>query len=247
MWSRRTGRTGRIAQTSKGCRQSTRRRLQLDLLRLESREVLSTVSPIAEIQSVPSPAVLKAVPLPILRASAEQPFHGTVASVITNLPVTTESLNATVDWGDGVLSEATIEPNPWGGFNVVGNHRYPGSIMGPLWVRVNVSEAATDRWLFGAEQRIWVTRPQPTPQTFAAQSMLNQFNYSEPANRPQPYRLQLVNRRQQFQDASARHADGTATEDDRRLLRNVLAYVEEQQKGFWEELGDSFTDSLFFT
>ena len=57
---------------------------------------------------------------------AGQPLNGVVVASFTdtNAASTAASFTASINWGDGVTTTGTVEPNSSGGVNVVGSHTY---------------------------------------------------------------------------------------------------------------------------
>lgn len=222
---------------------------------LEGRQLLSTMAPSASAAvSSPDPAphqagvpvVVRYTSLPPLRAWAGQEFQGVVASFISNTRFAPDRLAASIDWGDGQASLGAVELSPWGGFNIRGTHTYAPNVQGPTWVRIDLVDVETGQWVTGVEQRAFVSRPSPTRAAMFASGTQVPGSQYEPTARAQPARLRFVERRQQFHDASDRFAQGTASADDMRFLRQVRAFQEEQNKGFFEKVGDSFTSGWPF-
>jgi hypothetical protein len=224
---------------------------------LEGRQLLSTVAPSAsaavsspDLAATASqsgvPVVVRYTSLPPLRAWAGQEFQGVVASFISNSQFASDRLAATVDWGDGQASLGAVELSPWGGFNVRGSHTYAPNVQGPTWVRIDLVDVESGQWVTGVEQRAFVSRPSPTRAAmFASGAQVPGSQYEHTA-RAQPARLRFVERRQQFHDAADRYAQGNATADDLRFLKQVKKFQDEQNKGFFEKVGDNFTSGWPF-
>jgi streptogramin lyase len=70
-------------------------------------------------------------------STAGQLFRGTVASFTGVARNSLSSYSATIDWGDGQVSDGTITPNDTGGVDVSGSTRYPAS--GTYSVTVSLS------------------------------------------------------------------------------------------------------------
>lgn len=232
------------------------RRRRPSLEGLEARQLLSNASPMASAAvsspvpgpSAPSaPVIIRHTPLPPLRSWAGQPFEGVTASFISNSRIPAEQLAATIDWGDGQVSPGIIQPSAWGGFHVRGAHTYDTGVSGMTWVRVDVVDARTGGWLVGVEQRMAVSSPSVTRSALFSAGFQPANSQPDPANRPQPVRLRFVERRQRYHDASDRFARGEASAEDLRYIRQVRDFIEEQNKGYFEKLGDSFVDSIPFT
>jgi hypothetical protein len=56
----------------------------------------------------------------------------------SNPTATADIFTAAIDWGDGTTSAGTIEPNSYGGFNVVGQHAYAAA--GTYTVHVGLAD-----------------------------------------------------------------------------------------------------------
>ncbi|WP_169975000.1 hypothetical protein [Tautonia rosea] len=234
-------------------RADNRRRPSLE--GLEGRQLLSSVTPSASAAvSSPQPGanqsgvpvVVRYTSLPPLRAWAGQEFQGVVASFISNTQFAPDRLVASVNWGDGQASLGAVELNPWGGFNVRASHTYASNVQGPTWVRIDLVDVETGQWVTGVEQRAFVSRPSPTRTALFASGTQVPGTQFEPTDRAQPARLRFVERRQQFHDASERHSQGTASPEDLRFLRQVRNFQEEQNKGFFEKIGDNFSNAWPF-
>jgi hypothetical protein len=66
-------------------------------------------------------------------------FTAAVASFLYNNPnAPAGEFTASIDWGDGATTAGTIQPNAYGGFNVVGNHTY--SRAGTYTVHVGLED-----------------------------------------------------------------------------------------------------------
>jgi hypothetical protein len=70
-----------------------------------------------------------------IQATAGQQFSGVVATFTdVNSSATAGSFTATIDWGDGSISDGTITADPKGGFDVSGSHTYAGvDSSSPEW------------------------------------------------------------------------------------------------------------------
>lgn len=215
---------------------------------LEGRQLLSVavMSPdpgVGEGQGVP--VTIRYTQLAPIRAWAGQEYNGVVASFISNSAIASDRLVATVDWGDGQSGPGTVEPNPWGGFLVRGTHEYAPNLQGPGWIRVDLADTTTGEWVTGVEQRVFISRASPARASlFASGSQVPGQQVSQPA---QPARLQFVERRQRYHDAADRHAQGTASVEDLRYLKQVLDFHEKQNRSYFQKIGDNFVNSIPFT
>ncbi|QDV33102.1 hypothetical protein [Tautonia plasticadhaerens] len=232
------------------------RRRRPSLEGLEARQLLSNAPPMASAavsSPVPGPSassapvVFRHTPLPTLRAWSGQPFEGAVASFIANTRIPADQLSATIDWGDGQASPGVIQPSPWGGFYVRGAHAYGPGTSGMTWVRVDVSDARTGGWLVGVEQRMAVSQPSASRAALVSAGFQPAASQADHAARPQPARLRFVERRQRYHDATDRFARGEASAEDIRYVSQVRDFIEDQNKSYFEKLGDTFVDSIPFT
>ena len=230
-----------------------RRRRRPMLEGLEGRQLLSGLLPSPTTASVdvptPGPAVqsapivLRPISLPPIRAFTGVPFEGAVASFIANAPLPPERLEATVSWGDGEVGPATVVPNPWGGFDVRGEHNYRDVSRGPTWIRADVRDAATGQWIVGAEQRVTVSAASPLRTALGAAGVQTGLEAYEPSTQPQPARLRLVERRQRYHGAVNRYAGGAASAEDLRYIHQVQDFIARQKR----TLLDKFVDTLPFS
>jgi len=244
------------------------RRRRPSLERCEDRQLLSSGLPVPanpppEVQSgaaatagapsvpVAASAAFAPVRMPILRAEAGQPFNGVVATFVSNTELDPGRLVATIEWDDGTSSPATLSANPWGGLDASGTHTFAAQERGLRTIHIEVRDAATQAWLFGQDQRLWIGRPRlqtqtqtQTPSAFATPSSGDPLDVRpEPSQRRAPGRLRFEGRRQEFRGALDHFRAGTATPSERQLLRRVHAWMEQQNKGFF----DDFVDGLPFT
>ena len=84
--------------------------------------------------------------LPVL-AVAGRPFQGSVATFTSSNPLSTANeYSATILWGDGSVSQGTIEPDGGGSFSVVGNHVYkkPGAYSITTTIEDNEGHSVQD-------------------------------------------------------------------------------------------------------
>lgn len=223
---------------------------------LEGKQLLSSgglsvtsavASPNPSPSSIATPVAIHHTPIPVIRAWATQPYDGVVASFVANTRLSSENLEATIDWGDGQVSKGTVEQSPWGGINVRGDHTYASDIRGTAWIRVDVANAETGKWMVGVEQRVVITQPSITRNALYSAGYQPVVTPPDVANRPQPARLKFVDRRQRYHTASDRYVKGTASAEDIRYLRQVRDFQEQQKKNFFEKVGDEFVNNLPFS
>ncbi|RUL87644.1 hypothetical protein [Tautonia sociabilis] len=245
--------SARSAEPARSRRSDRRRRPALE--GMEGRQLLSAAvpattaavaSPVPAVPTGGAPVAVRHTPMPPVRMWAGQPFDGVVASFVANTTLPADRLVAAIDWGDGTSSPATVEEDPWGGFNIRGAHTYPPGVSGMTWLRVDVADAATQQWIVGVEQRAFVSRTSPARASLFSAGFQPASSQTEAASRAQPVRLRFVERRQRYHEAADRYQQGTASADDIRYLRQILEFQRQQDKGFFEKLGDDFMNALPF-
>ena len=230
-----------------------RRRRRPSIEGLEARQLLSGLlpSPTTAAVDVPTPGpavqsapiVLRPISLPPIRAFARVPYEGAVASFIANAPLPPERLEATISWGDGQVGPATVVPNPWGGFDIRGEHTYGDASRGPTWIRTDVRDSASGQWIIGAEQRVSISAASPLRSALEAAGVQTGIETYEPSTQPQPARLRLVERRQRYHGAVNRYAGGAASAEDLRYIHQVQDFIARQKRTFF----DKFVDTLPFS
>jgi hypothetical protein len=65
----------------------------------------------------------------VVQAVAGQTFQRTVATLTDAAGLSAQDFTATIYWGDGAVSAGTLQPNPAGGYTIVGSHVYKGTGM----------------------------------------------------------------------------------------------------------------------
>jgi streptogramin lyase len=79
-----------------------------------------------------------------VQATAGAPFEGLVAHFTDANPLATVAdLSATIAWGDGTTSAATLSVNSSGGFDVTGEHTYAAAGVYTVNVQISDSEGST--------------------------------------------------------------------------------------------------------
>ncbi len=107
-----------------------------------------------------------------IRATFNQVFTGTVATLTDTNPSTAGDFTAMIDWGDGTSSAGTVVPDPSGsGFDVSGSHTYqdlfanplgrPGVVQDPLAYRLTVVVKDTTHPAVGFGHALAIVVAQP--------------------------------------------------------------------------------------